>query len=225
MLAPRECALCNAQQRLDNDDKHGSLDAKEDCGYQRDIPEGRVNHGQREHNKRTGQDKQKTHRHSAFKPVHAPTDVSCELHGFRPGQQHAKTQSAQVVLLTQPPLLIDDDAVHERDLRRRTAKAEYSDAFPQVASASPNDGAGTVSSILSETTFPPSDRDSAAVGKSGGREYVKPTHTCSPGSLAGGATLGRKASRGGRTCPAIILLRSRAGGQVAQNRAIAVYNL
>jgi hypothetical protein len=41
-----------------------------------------------------------------------------------PGQQRAVVERVKVTLLVDPALLLDKDAVHQRDLARRAAKAE-----------------------------------------------------------------------------------------------------
>ena len=62
-------------------------------------------------------DKEKTGRQPAFQTMEAPTGIGRQLHGFRPRQQHAKTEGAEELLLGQPAVLIDDHPVHEGNLR------------------------------------------------------------------------------------------------------------
>jgi hypothetical protein len=49
---------------------------------------------------------------------------------FGPGQQHAITERVQEPVLADPLFFVDDDPVHDRDLSRRSAKAERGDTQP-----------------------------------------------------------------------------------------------
>ena len=62
--------------------------------------------------------------------VHEPADVGGELLRLGAGQEHAVVQGMQEAVLADPALLLDDDAVHDRDLAGGAAEAEQRDAQP-----------------------------------------------------------------------------------------------
>ncbi len=66
--------------------------------------------------------------------MHAPADIGRELHRLRAGQKHAEVQCRQIARLVDPALLVDDDAMHERDLARRAAKRDEPDLGPHLQS-------------------------------------------------------------------------------------------
>ena len=59
-----------------------------------------------------------------------PADVHRELLRFRSRQQHAVVQRMQEPALADPALLLDQNAVHHRDLPGRPAEAERGDLRP-----------------------------------------------------------------------------------------------
>ena len=66
------------------------------------------------------------------RPVQQPADIDRELLRLRPGQQHAVVQRMQEPALRDPVLLLDEDAVHDRDLAGRAAEAEQGDPQPDA---------------------------------------------------------------------------------------------
>ena len=75
-----------------------------------------------------------TNRHAghdaAERAVHQPADIGRELLRLGPRQQHAVVERVQEPALRNPALLLDQDAVHDRDLAGRTAEAQARDAQP-----------------------------------------------------------------------------------------------
>ena len=59
---------------------------------------------------------------AASKAVEQPADVDGELLGLRPGEQHAVVEGVQEPPLTDPPLLVDQGALHDGDLAGRSAE-------------------------------------------------------------------------------------------------------
>ena len=57
-------------------------------------------------------------------PMHEPANVSGKLLRLGAGQQHAVVQCMEKPLLGNPSLLLDEDAMHDGDLSRRSAKAQ-----------------------------------------------------------------------------------------------------
>ena len=62
--------------------------------------------------------------------MHQPADIGRELLRLGAGQQHAVVQRVQEPALGDPALLVDEDAVHHRDLAGRPAEREHGDAQP-----------------------------------------------------------------------------------------------
>ena len=123
-------ALGDPQQRLDDDDQHGRLDAEEQRLDEGQSSEGRIDHRERQHDAGAGQDEEQPRRQPAPRPMEPPAGVSRELHRLGPRQQHAEAERIEIERLGQPFLLIDEDAMHEGDLRGRAAEGEQPDARP-----------------------------------------------------------------------------------------------
>ena len=64
--------------------------------------------------------------------MHQPADIDGELLRLGAGQQGAVVQRLQEALLADPLLLLDDDAMHHRDLAGRAAEGERGDARPDL---------------------------------------------------------------------------------------------
>ncbi len=124
MLGPLERPPGDPQQRLDDNHQHGGLDAEKDSFDNGHLPECRIDHRQNQHHRRPRQHEQQPRRQPSRQPMQAPPGICGELHGFRPRQQHAEAQPVEEMRLVQPLLLIDDDPMHQRDLRRRAAERE-----------------------------------------------------------------------------------------------------
>ncbi len=80
--------------------------------------------------KKPGQDEQGPGHETADGPVQQPADVGGELLRLGPGQQHAVVEGVQESVFADPPLLVDQDAVHDRDLAGGPAEAERRDPNP-----------------------------------------------------------------------------------------------
>ena len=77
-----------------------------------------------------GQDEQRPCREPAADAIEEPPRVDRELLRLRAGQQGAVAQRVQEPPFTDPPLLVDEDAVHDRDLSRRTPERLQRDQEP-----------------------------------------------------------------------------------------------
>jgi len=62
--------------------------------------------------------------------VHQPADIDGKLLRLGAGQQGAVVERLQEAVLADPPLLLDDDAMHHRDLAGRAAEGERRDTGP-----------------------------------------------------------------------------------------------
>src|SRR5688572_18775599 len=60
-----------------------------------------------------------------------PPDVGRHLLGFRTGKEHAEVQRPQVLPLGDPPLLLHQLAVHDRDLSRRSPEVDEAELYPE----------------------------------------------------------------------------------------------
>ena len=127
-----ERALADPQHRLDHDHQHGGLQAEEQALHDGDLAEQHVDPAERHDGEQAGQHEQRAGEQAAFGLVHQPADIDRELLRLGAGQQRAVVQRLQEALLADPLLLLDDDAVHHRDLAGRTAEGECGDARPDL---------------------------------------------------------------------------------------------
>jgi hypothetical protein len=77
------------------------------------------------------QDKQSSGHDAAERAMHQPADIGGELLGFGTGEQHAVVQRMQEPLLRYPAFLLDQDAVHHRNLPCRAAEAQRRNPHPR----------------------------------------------------------------------------------------------
>lgn len=80
--------------------------------------------------------------------MHQPAHIGRELLRLGPRQQHAIVQRMQETSLGDPVLLLDQDAMHHRDLARGSAEAEAGDAQPDAKGLVEADAVTGVSSCL-----------------------------------------------------------------------------
>ena len=64
--------------------------------------------------------------------MHQPADVSGELLRLRARQHHAVIERVQKTLLGNPALLLNQFAVHDRNLPRRSAKTDETQLKPEA---------------------------------------------------------------------------------------------
>ena len=64
--------------------------------------------------------------------MHQPADINRQLVRLGARQQHAIAQRMQEALLADPFLLVDDDAMHDRDLPGRAAERQRRNAQPDA---------------------------------------------------------------------------------------------
>ena len=96
------------------------------------LAEGGVEPAQRHDRDDAGQDEQPAGDEAAARAVQQPADIGGELLRLRAGQQHAVVERVQEAALGDPALLLDQDAVHDRDLAGRPAEAQERDAQPDA---------------------------------------------------------------------------------------------
>ena len=115
-------------ERLHDDGEHRAFDAVEKPLDQRDMRPQRIERAQPQHDRRAGQDEEQSGDQPAAPAAEQPADIGGELLRLGAGQQHAVVERVQEPRLADPALFVHQDAVHQRDLRRRTAEAEQPDA-------------------------------------------------------------------------------------------------
>ncbi len=79
-----------------------------------------------------GHDEEAAGHDPAERAMHEPADISGELLRLGTRQQHAIIEGMQKARLGNPAFLIDQDAVHHRDLSGRATEAEQCDAQPDA---------------------------------------------------------------------------------------------
>ena len=123
-------APADAQHRLGDDGQHRRLEPEEQAGDHADIARQRVDPAQRHDRDEAGQDEQAARDQPAAGAVHQPADIGGELLRLRPRQQRAEVQGVQEAVFGDPAPLLDEDAVHHRDLPGRPAEGQGGDAAP-----------------------------------------------------------------------------------------------
>ena len=125
-----ERALADADHRLQHDREHGGLEPEEQRDDHRHVAPGGIDVAQRHDGDDAGHDEQAAGHDAAERAVHQPADIGRELLRLRARQQHAVVERVQEPALRNPALLLDQDAVHDRDLAGRAAEAQHRDAQP-----------------------------------------------------------------------------------------------
>jgi hypothetical protein len=114
----------DAYQRFYHYHEHRGLDAKECALHCRDTaPEG-IEQTQAEHHERARQHEQNSGGQPSAHAMQEPSGIRRELLGLRPRQQHAEVKRMQEALLVDPLLLLDQNAMHQRDLAGRAAETD-----------------------------------------------------------------------------------------------------
>ena len=137
-----ERAPADAQHRLEHDREHRGLEAEEQRGDQRQVAERGIEPAQRHDREHAGQHEQRAGDEAALGLVQQPADVDRELLRLGPRQQHAEVERVQEAPLAEPALLLDQDAVHHRDLAGRAAEAQRGDPQPDPHRLGERDAVG-----------------------------------------------------------------------------------
>ena len=136
---PQQRHLARAAQRaaadsphgLQHDGRDGGLDAVEHAGHPAHVAERHVDPAQRDEDEQRGQHEQPARHDAARGAVHQPADVGGQLLRLGPGQQHAVVERVQEAPLGNPALLLDQLAVHDRDLAGGPAEADEAQPEPE----------------------------------------------------------------------------------------------
>jgi len=119
-----------AMPRSQHDGGNGRLDAVQQPGHRRHLPESHVAPTQRNQQQQRRQHEQAAGYQPTGGAVHQPADVGGQLLCFRTWQHHAVIQRVQKALLGNPAPLFDQFAVHQRNLPGRAAKADAAQLQP-----------------------------------------------------------------------------------------------
>jgi hypothetical protein len=95
---------------------------------QRHAAIGRIERRQSKDHQRAGDHEEKPADEAPGHARHPPPGIGGQLHRLGPGQEHAEAQRLQVLLFGEPAAVLDQFAVHQRDLRRRAAEGQKADA-------------------------------------------------------------------------------------------------
>ena len=123
-------ASCDTEKRLDDDHEDGCLDAEKGRFHHRDFAVIGVADAEPEHDQGAGEHEQKAGGETAERAVKPPADIGGELHRLGTGKKHAKVQRMQEALFRDPPPLIDEQPMHQRDLTRGSAEGQDADPAP-----------------------------------------------------------------------------------------------
>src|SRR5262249_31453469 len=115
------------------------LEAEEQRDDDRHVAPGGVYVAQRHDGDNAGNDKEPAGDDAAERAVHQPADIGRKLLRLGARQQHAIVERMQEPLLRYPALLLDQNAVHDRDLAGGAAEAQACDAQPGQERLAPRD--------------------------------------------------------------------------------------
>ena len=123
-------ARSDAPRRLQHDRNDCGLDAVEHAAYRRHVAIRHVQPGQADEQHERRQDEQAARNDPTPRPVQQPADVRRQLLRFRTRKDHAEIECVQEALLGNPALLVDQFAMHQRDLPGGTAEADATQPQP-----------------------------------------------------------------------------------------------
>ena len=124
-------AGAEAMRRLHDDRDHRRLDGGEGAGHRRQRPERDVDPGQRDEDDERRQDEQAAGDEAAPRAVQQPADVGGELLRLGARQHHAVRERVQEAALADPAPLLDQRAMHDRDLAGGSAEADEPQLEPE----------------------------------------------------------------------------------------------
>ena len=107
-----------------------ALSPKNNAAIDRHIAVAGIDVAERHDGDDAGHHEQAAGHDAAERAMHQPADIGRKLLRLGAGQQHAIVERVQETALRNPALLLDQDAVHHRDLAGGTAEAQHRDAKP-----------------------------------------------------------------------------------------------
>ena len=125
-----ERPLADPKYGLQYDREYRGLEPEKQRDDDRHIAPGRVDVAQRHDGDDAGNDKKPAGDDAAERAMHQPADIGRKLLRLGARQQHAIVERMQEPPLRHPALLLDQDAMHDRDLTGGAAEAEPRDLQP-----------------------------------------------------------------------------------------------
>jgi hypothetical protein len=110
--------------------EHGRGEPGEDGDHGRGRPVGDIDGREGQQRDHPGQDEQGAGDQAATDAVEQPADVDGQLLGFRAREQHAVVERVQEPALPDPAVLLDQRALHDRDLPGRATERLQRDREP-----------------------------------------------------------------------------------------------
>ena len=118
------------EQRLGHDRQHRGLQPEEQALDQGKMSEAEIGNAERQHHNEAGKHEERSGSDAAPHPVHQPADIGGKLLRLGPWQEHAVVQRMEEPLLVDPAFLLDEHAVHQRDLAGGAAEIDEPDLEP-----------------------------------------------------------------------------------------------
>ncbi len=115
---------------LQHDRQHRGLQAEEQTGDIAYVSIGGIDVAQPKDGDEARKHEQSSGDQAANRPVEQPADIDRQLMGLWPGKQHAVVERMQEAMFADPSFFVDDDAVHDGDLSRRSAETERRNSCP-----------------------------------------------------------------------------------------------
>ena len=119
--------LRDFDQRLEHDGQHCRFQPEQQTLDERNVAESQIDRRQLRDDHRARQHEKQPGDQPAPHAMQQPAGIGGKLHGFRAGQQHAVVQRMQEARLVEPTLLVDQDAMHQRDLAGGPAERQQAD--------------------------------------------------------------------------------------------------
>lgn len=127
-----EGTTANSHHGLSHDRQHRWSDCRQDGGDHSGVAGPDVERGEPQERDHPGQHEQSARDQAAAHSVEQPADVDRELLCLGAWEQGAVRKGVQESLLADPALLVDQDALHDRDLAGRTTEGLQRDGEPDL---------------------------------------------------------------------------------------------
>ncbi len=125
-----ERAFADANQGFDHDRENSRFEAEEQRDDDRDVAPAGVHVAERHDGNDAGNDEKPAGDDAAERAMHQPADIGRELLRLGARQQHAIVERMQEPLFRDPALLLDQNAMHDRDLSGGAPEAQGRDTKP-----------------------------------------------------------------------------------------------
>src|SRR5215216_3261965 len=124
-------ALGDPQDSLDDDGYHHWLDPVQKPRDHRHVGVGYSQVREEPQHEDGGDHEERAGHDPPYRPVQPPTDVGGHLLGLRARKEHAEVERPQVLALGDPPFPLDQLAVHDGDLARRSPEVDKTKLHPE----------------------------------------------------------------------------------------------